>query len=83
MKTREIIDTFLERLGHQDADGAAGLFAEHVDWYVPGGETLPWTGQRSKRAHVAEYFRTLWPLFVPGESTVDLDGILVDGGDAF
>jgi hypothetical protein len=82
MKTREIVDTFLERLGHQDADGAAELFAESIDWYVPGGEALPWTGHRNQRAHVAEYFRTLWPVFVAGESTVELDAILVDGDDA-
>ncbi len=28
------------------------------------------------------YFRTLWGELEPGESTVDLDGVLVDGEDA-
>jgi ketosteroid isomerase-like protein len=82
METRDIIGTFLERLGQQDADGAAELFAENIDWYVPGDEALPWTGRRNERAQVAEYFRTLWPLLVAGESTVDLDAIVVDGDDA-
>ena len=82
MTTRETIDAFLERLGRQEADEVARLFAEDIDWYVPGADTLPWTGRRSKRSDVAEYLRTLWRNLVPGESTVELDAILVDGEDA-
>ncbi|HWH12484.1 MAG TPA: nuclear transport factor 2 family protein [Solirubrobacteraceae bacterium] len=82
MTTRAITDALLERLGRQDADGVAELFAENIDWYVPGDEALPWTGRRNERSHVADYFRTMWPHFVTGESTVELDTILVDGDDA-
>jgi|ERR1700761_1910273 uncharacterized protein len=79
---RELIDAFLERLGRQDADAAADLFADDIDWNVPGAKALPWTGRRNKRAEVAEYLRTLWPNFVTGKSTVAVDTILVDGDDA-
>lgn len=82
MTIREIIQSFLERLGRQDADAVAALFADDIDWYVPGTKALPWTGRRSKGAEVAEYLRTLWPNFVAGESTVDVDTVLVDGDDA-
>jgi uncharacterized protein len=82
MTIREIIDAFLERLGRQEADATAELFADDIDWYVPGAKALPWTGRRSKRADVPEYLRTLWPNFVTGESTVEVETVLVDGEDA-
>jgi uncharacterized protein (TIGR02246 family) len=69
-------------VGRRDADAVAELFADDIDWYVPGAESLPWTGRRNKRADVAEYLRTLWAQSVTGESTVELDAILVDGDDA-
>ncbi len=81
--TGEIVEALLERLGTQDADGAAELFAQDIDWFVPGDpDDLPWTGQRSRREHVPEYLRTLWANFVPGESSADIDKILVDGDEA-
>jgi hypothetical protein len=48
------------RLGRFDADAVAKLFAETIDWDVPGATTVPWTGRRSKRHEVADYFMTLW-----------------------
>jgi uncharacterized protein len=80
--TEEIMASFMDRLGEQDAEGIGELFADEIDWYVPGSETLPWTGPRSRREHVAEYFRTMWPAFVPGQSTATLDKIMIDGDDA-
>jgi hypothetical protein len=80
--TKELLGEFMERLGNQDADGIGKLFADEIDWYVPGSDALPWTGSRSRREHVAEYFRTMWPAFVPGQSTATLDKIVIDGDDA-
>jgi hypothetical protein len=80
--TEELMASFLDRLGEQDADGIGELFAEEIDWYVPGSEALPWTGSRSRREHVAEYFRTMWPAFVPGESTATVDKVVINGDDA-
>ena len=80
--TEEIMASFMDRLGEQDAEGIGELFADEIDWYVPGSEALPWTGRRSRREHVAEYFRTIWPVFVSGQSTVSLGKIVIDGDDA-
>ncbi|MET7749769.1 nuclear transport factor 2 family protein [Micromonospora sp. NPDC005367] len=80
--TESLINQFLERLASQDAEGLGELFAEEIDWYVPGGEELPWTGRRSRREHVAQYFLTMWPAFVAGESTADLGRTVIDGRDA-
>ena len=80
--TEELMTSFMDRLGQQDAEGIAELFADEIDWYVPGSEALPWTGRRSRREHVAEYFRTMWPAFVPGQSTATVDKVVISGDDA-
>ena len=80
--TRRLVDLFFGRLAAQDADGIQSLFAEHIDWFVPGDGRLPWTGVRSFRAQVGEYFRTLWPALQADESSVVVDAVLVDGGEA-
>jgi ketosteroid isomerase-like protein len=82
MTTTEIVNTFLQRLGAGDADGVGELFAEEIDWYVPGHDDLPWTGRRSRRAHVPEYFLTLWTQLEPGKSTGTMEKILIDGNNA-
>ncbi|MBG6240292.1 ketosteroid isomerase-like protein [Mycetocola sp. CAN_C7] len=82
MNTAEVVNKFLEALGAQEADAIGALFAADIDWYVPGDDALPWTGTRSKRQEVADYFRTMWPAFRSGESVVDVEAILIDGEDA-
>ena len=79
---QSVVATFLERLADADADGLAELFAETVDWMVPGDPALPWTGRRTRRADIAPYFRTLWSHLEAGASRVELERIVVDGNDA-
>ncbi|MFJ9620873.1 nuclear transport factor 2 family protein [Streptomyces sp. NPDC101181] len=79
--SRSVADQFVQRLGGQDQDGIQELFAADIDWYVPGSDSLPWTGRRIRREEVAPYFTTMWPHFVAGKSKVALDRIVVDGGD--
>ncbi len=80
--TQTVVANFLERLAVRDADGVAAFFAEEIDWFVPGDEALPWTGHRSRRSDVADFINTMYPHFVPGASTVQIDKVLVTGGDA-
>ncbi|MFF1405043.1 nuclear transport factor 2 family protein [Streptomyces sp. NPDC058294] len=79
--SRTVAETFLERLGRQDADGIQELFSETIDWHVPGSDALPWTGRRTRREEVAPYFTTMWQHFAHGQSRVVLERFLVDGGD--
>jgi uncharacterized protein len=80
--TEKIVASFLVRLGEQDAERIGELFADEIDWFVPGSRTLPWTGPRSRREQVAGYFRTMWPAFVPGRSAATVDKVVIDGADA-
>ncbi|MEV0355425.1 nuclear transport factor 2 family protein [Nocardia sp. NPDC050697] len=79
--SRTVAEKFVQRLGAQDPAGIQELFAEEIDWFVPGSDTLSWTGRRTRKDEVAEYFTTMWPHFVPGASEVGLDRVIVDGGD--
>ncbi|NKZ00405.1 nuclear transport factor 2 family protein [Nocardiopsis alborubida] len=79
--SRTAAERFVERLGRQDPDGIQELFAEEIDWYVPGSDAFPWTGRRTRREEVAPYFTAMWPHFAPGESKVVLERVIVDGGD--
>ncbi|MCU1490470.1 MAG: ketosteroid isomerase-like protein [Acidimicrobiaceae bacterium] len=81
-RTEELLASFMDRLGKKDAEGIAELFADDIDWYVPGSEALPWTGPRSRREHVSEYFGKLWPAFASGESSATIDKVVIDGQDA-
>jgi ketosteroid isomerase-like protein len=82
MSTQDVVTTYLERLGAQDADGVGALFAEEIDWYVPGKDEIPWSGARTRREHVAEYLQTMWPAFEPGLSSAEIDAIVIDGNAA-
>ena len=73
---------FLRRLSVGDADGLSELFSDEIDWFVPGSKLLPWTGHRFKRNEVSEYFKTMWPHFVPGKSESVIENILISGNDA-
>jgi uncharacterized protein len=82
MTTAETVNAFLERLQAGDLDGVRELFAEKIDWYVPGEKHLPWAGQCTRREQVPEFFVQLESECVPGESQVQLERILIDGDDA-
>ena len=79
---RAVVGEFLETLGKGDADLIGEAFADEIDWYVPGDPAQGWTGQRTRRDEVPAYFRTMWPVFVPGESETEIKRVLVDGPDA-
>lgn len=79
----DITTAFLERLGAQDAEGLGQLFADEIDWVVPGDPQLtPWAGKRSSRSEVPEYFRALWGALEPGKSVVSVDALVTEGDEA-
>jgi uncharacterized protein len=79
--TREVVERFFALLGAGDLDRIAEVFAEDVDWHVPGSAAVPWTGPRSRRAQVPEYFEVMGPAFVPDKAEPAIEKIFVDGSD--
>ncbi|GHC74658.1 nuclear transport factor 2 family protein [Streptomyces flavofungini] len=75
--TREVIDTYLTRLAERDLDGAVRLFAESAEWVAPGSPDVPWSGNRTGRTGVSEFFTMLHEYLQPEEFTVT--HIVVDG----
>ncbi|MGW2689952.1 nuclear transport factor 2 family protein [Streptomyces sp. NPDC001414] len=82
MSTREVVEKFLGLLAAGDPDAVAELFAEKVDWYVPGSPQLPWTGHRTTPAEVADYLRVLGENIVPEKNVDNVEALVVEGDRA-
>jgi uncharacterized protein len=80
--TLETLQELVGRLSRFQADGAAELFAETVDWDVPGARTVPWTGPRHTRGEVADYFNTLWSVCDTAQTENIVHKVVIDGADA-
>jgi ketosteroid isomerase-like protein len=81
--TMDTTTAFLERLGTQDAEGLGELFAEEINWFVPGDPALmPWAGARSRKSDVPNYFYALWAALEPGKSVVSVETVVTDGDEA-
>ncbi|MDG4790857.1 nuclear transport factor 2 family protein [Micromonospora sp. WMMD1102] len=86
MDIRSTVEELLRRIGTGDPDHAAALYAETVDWQVnwpePTHPAAPWIRPRSSRADVADHHRTLAANCVPGQGSLTIEHILVDGRHA-
>ncbi|MFG2481035.1 nuclear transport factor 2 family protein [Streptomyces fagopyri] len=82
MTTREVVEKFLGLLGAGDPDAVAKVFAEKIDWYVPGSDQLPWTGRRTTPAEVADYLRILGENIVPEKNVDKVEALVVEGEHA-
>ncbi|WP_246090280.1 nuclear transport factor 2 family protein [Nonomuraea deserti] len=84
--TRDVVRELLRRIAGGDHDGAAGMFAEQIDWRLSwpaeGHPEVPWIRPRSTRAEVADHFRALNAHHVPELNGTSVTRILVDGADA-
>ncbi|AXK31899.1 hypothetical protein DVA86_03800 [Streptomyces armeniacus] len=78
--TREVCDAYLARLAERDLNGAVDLFSDTVDWDAPGSPDVPWSGRRSSREGVRDFFTTLHEHLQPEEFTVT--HMVVDGEQA-
>ncbi|MFI5813609.1 nuclear transport factor 2 family protein [Streptomyces sp. NPDC051643] len=82
MTTREVVEQFLGLLAAGDPDAVAQIFADEIDWYVPGSDRLPWTGRRTTPAEVADYLRVLGENIVPEENIDKVEALVVEGWHA-
>ncbi|MES2456120.1 MAG: nuclear transport factor 2 family protein [Bacteroidota bacterium] len=79
--TLNTAQAFLGAMGSRNLDAITALFAEQVDWFIPGDEILaPWLGKREDREGVRDFFSLLWPATEPLSAQVD--HLFVDGDKA-
>ncbi|SMD00393.1 nuclear transport factor 2 family protein [Pedobacter nyackensis] len=77
IQTREIINNFYKALVGKELETITQLFAETIDWDIPGNEELaPWLGKRTKRNEVKDFFKLLWQSIEP--ISAQIDHILVE-----
>ncbi|MCJ9751062.1 nuclear transport factor 2 family protein [Neorhizobium sp. BETTINA12A] len=78
---KTVATRLLQCIGSKDLEGMKDLFAEEIDWFVPGSSELPWTGKRTKGSQAPEFFAVMWPYYVEGKSAANVDDIVSDGNN--
>jgi ketosteroid isomerase-like protein len=79
--TRKVVGQFFKHVSTgADTDAIASLFSEHVDWFVPGDERIPWIGRKIGRAGVADFIRDLRKFTTP--IRVSVRNIVTEGENA-
>lgn len=73
----------LECIGKQDLQGMKPLFADEIDWFVPGSSDLPWTGRRTRGSQAPEFFAVMWPHYVAGKSSANIQDVVSDEKNVF
>ncbi|HKG07958.1 MAG TPA: nuclear transport factor 2 family protein [Pedobacter sp.] len=77
----QTVQTFLNALDQRDLEKMVGLFAQEVDWFIPGDEQrAPWLGRRSDKNDVRDFFSLLWPATQP--RSADVEHLFVEGDKA-
>ncbi len=80
-RTLSTLDEFFRRMSTGDTDGAADLFADTVEWDIPGAtEFVPWIGPRRNPAEVREFYDLLDKGLI--KDRFDIERVLVDGPHA-
>ena len=76
-QTREVVKKFIQALAGRSLENLIPLFAEDVDWFIPGNQELaPWLGKRNTKEEVQEFFKLLWKNTEP--VSVQVDHILAE-----
>ena len=75
---RSVATRLLECIGAHDLEGMRDLFADEIDWFVPGSSALPWTGGRTQGTQAADFFAVMWSYYVAGKSSADVQDIISD-----
>ena len=79
--TQTIVQNFLQYLTQRDLEKITNLFAEKIDWHIPGNEQkAAWLGKRNTRKEVADFFALLWQHTEPVAARID--HIFYDGDNA-
>lgn len=81
LNTKRIVHDFYSALNARELDTVAGKFADKIDWYIPGEQSLaPWLGIRTQRCEVKDFFELLLQNIEP--VSFDIEHIVVEGNFA-
>lgn len=79
--TKKVIVNFYDILLNKKSGEITDLFAENVDWDLPGNnEKFPWVGKRKNKREIAEFFRLLSEKVKP--EMFNIDFIAINGENA-
>jgi uncharacterized protein len=81
LSAADALTEFFTRFGAGDGDALLALFADEVDWNVPGSPAVPWTGRRAAKTEVAEFFG-IAAAEVERTESFTVDRVLADGDHA-
>lgn len=75
----EVTQQFFGHVGARDLPAIVSLFADRIDWSVPGN--FPWSGRRTEKTQIAGFFEQMWPYTVAGKNEVLDPTMIVSGED--
>ncbi|MEU3794766.1 nuclear transport factor 2 family protein [Streptomyces fructofermentans] len=79
--TAATVDSFFARFASGDLPGLLELFADRVDFTVAGSPHVPWTGTRSTKEEIREFF-DIFPRVLTAPQSFTLHARLIDGQHA-
>lgn len=82
----KIIQSFLENLTTRNLDSLCNLFAENVDWLIPGDqEKASWLGRRKDKEQIKCFFEELWrntePLSASINNILNKENVAIISGE--
>jgi ketosteroid isomerase-like protein len=80
--TMTILNGFYQNVGEKNAEGVASFCSDHIDWYIPKSDVLPWTGKLTKKADIIIALNLLFNAHVDGEERFEPGHIFVEENEA-
>lgn len=66
------VHAYLQALVERNPEGITALFADKVDWFIPGNQVLaPWLGRRETKQDISAFYSLLWNATEPVSAQVD------------
>lgn len=76
-ETKDVINNFLIHLQSRDLEKVVDLFAEKVNWDVPGDtKHIKWLGKRQNKAEIEDFYKLLWKETEP--ISAEIHNILIE-----
>lgn len=78
--TRLVVENFLYYMQKRDLKNLVSLFADEVEWQIPGNTAdIKWLGKRNFKSEVQNFFISLWSATEP--LSAEVSKIFVDNFD--